>query len=121
MKLTPYALLACLGVVAACSSDITADGTGTPQAIVTSRSITSATKGTQLQFTAFAVDQNNQRMAGALTATSQGPAATLDSVVYVPELLETRIYVKPVTATATGVIVTVSGHGLTKDVKVIIS
>ena len=123
MKLIPSALLTCLSVIAlaACSSDITAEGSGTPQAIVASRSILATTRGTQAQITAYAVDQNNQRMAGKLDAISAGPAVTIDSVVYVPELLETRVYLKPVSVSSAGVSVTLSGHGLTKDVKITVS
>jgi hypothetical protein len=125
MKFRPYALLACLvlvGTMAACSEDPTAAGSGEPEAIVTTRSLTNQTVGTHFSITAYTLDKNAQRMAGELDAAPNGGNITIDSIVYVHELLETRVFMKAATKTAAaGATVTVSGHGLTKDVTVVIS
>ena len=125
MKLTAYAVLACLvvgGGISACSEDPTATGSGEPEAIVTTRSLTNQTVGTEFSITAYTLDKNAQRMSGQLSAQTNGAGLTLDSTVYVHELLETRFFVKPTAKTGVaGQTVTVSGHGLTKDVTVIAS
>jgi len=124
MKFRSYAMLAIvttMGLVA-CSSDPTDAGSGSPAAIETTRSIVSATKGHGFTVTAFAIDQNAQRMSGALTASSASSLVVVDSAVYVHDLLQTVIYLHGTAATpAAGAIVTVSGHDLTKDVTVKIS
>jgi hypothetical protein len=124
MKLRTLAL-ACLLVTAstsACSNDPTAAGSGEPEVIVATRSLTNVAIGAKTSITAYTLDKNAQRMAGALTATSNGAALVIDSVVYVHELLETRVFFNPVSKTASaGVSFTISGHGLTKDVTVVIS
>jgi hypothetical protein len=125
MKFRPYALLACLvlvGSMAACSEDPTASGSGEPEAIVTTRSLTNQTVGTKFSITAYTLDKNAQRMTGALDATANGAGLHIDSIVYVHEVLETRIFVNALSKTAAaGQTLTVSGHGLTKDVTVVIS
>ena len=124
MKFRPIALLACLTAVmglAACSEDPTESGTGEPEAIVTTLSEAHRSVGASFSITAFAVDKNLKRIAGELTATSTGAAVSVDSVRYVPQLAETRIFLKANTASSAGTNVTISGHGLSKDVKVVIS
>lgn len=123
MKFRTYALVAgALTVIglAACSQDPTGSGSGEPEAIVTNRSEINQTKNASFSVTAYAIDKNDQRMAGKLEAVSNGAAIVVDSVPYVPELLETRVFMKAVGSTASGTTVTISGHGLTKDVKVIV-
>lgn len=123
MKFRSYALIACvLGVaVAGCTSDPTSSGSGVPEAIITNRTVTNQTVGTKFSISAYTIDENAQRMAGALTATSAGAAAVIDSVIYLPELLETRIFVNPTGTSTAGTTITVSGHGLSSDVTVVIS
>ena len=125
MAITAYAVLACLvvaGGLAACSEDPTASGSGEPEAIVTTRSLTNQTVGTPFSITAYTLDKNAQRMAGELAAQPNSGSLTIDSIIYVHELLETRIFIKPTAKTAAaGETLTVSGHGLTKDVTVIAS
>lgn len=123
MKFRSYMLLAAAALVglAACSDDPTSSGSGTPEAIVTSRSITTQTKGTHFSITAYAVDKNLQRMPGELTAAPAGGAVTVDSIRYVHELLETRIFLNAANTSTTGTVVTVQGHGLSKDVKVVVN
>jgi len=124
MKFRPYAMLTALVALvglAACSNDPTAANTGTPEAIVTNRSTTTQTMGTKFTIVAYAIDKNVQRMTGKLDAVSAGSAVTIDSVVYVHEVLETRVFLNLAAKSATGTVVTISGHGLTKDVKIIVS
>jgi hypothetical protein len=124
MKLKHFSLLASLVAVVglgACREDPTEAGTGEPEAIVSTRSESHAAKSAAFSITAFTVDKNLKRIAGPLTATSAGTAVTVDSAVYFPELAETRVFLRTGTAASTGTIVTLSGHGLTKDVKVVVS
>lgn len=126
MKLKLYAMIACLVAsagVAACDEDPTEAGTGEPEAIVTTLSQTTRARNTAFTITAYAVDKNLHRIPGALVATPASAAVTLDSTRYVPELSETRIYLKTgATATpAPGATVTITGQGLSKDLKVIIT
>lgn len=123
MKFRPFALLACLVTVvglSACQEDPTEEGTGVPEAILTSRSEIHTTVGSSTALIAFTVDKNLKRIPGILAATSAGGAVTFDSVKYVPELAETRIFIKANSASTAGTNVTVTGHGLTTDVKVVI-
>ena len=124
MKFRSYAMLAIvttMGLVA-CTKDPTDAGSGQPVAIETTRSLVSATKGTAFTVTAFTIDQNAQRMAGALTANSASSVVVVDSAVYVHDLLQTVFYLHGTAATpAAGGVVTVSGHSLTKDITVKIS
>lgn len=112
---------AMMTMLVACSSDVTSAGSGVAEAIVTSRTLSTQTQGTKFTVTAYAVDQNLQRMPGILVATSAGPAVAVDSTVYVHELLETRVFASAAQKTATGTVITVTGHGLTKDVLVMIN
>ena len=124
MKLRPFALLASLTValgLAACNEDPTAAGTGEPEAIVTTLSEAHRSVGNSFSVVAYAVDKNLKRIAGKLEASSTGAAVTIDSTVYVPELAETRVFMKANSASSAGTNVTISGHGLSKDVKVVIS
>src|SRR5512138_329688 len=105
MKLRTYALLASALAVAglvACSEDPTGSGSGEPEAIVSNRSVVNQTKGATFSVTAYAIDKNDQRMAGKLDAVSNGAAIVVDSVPYVPELLETRVFMKALNSTASG-------------------
>jgi hypothetical protein len=122
MKLRPFALLACALVVglSACREDPTQASTGVPETIVSNRSETHQAVGATFTVTAYVIDKNLQRIPGALTATSAGAAVRVDSAVYDPILTETRVYMKANSASAAGTNVTLAGHGLTKDVKVII-
>jgi hypothetical protein len=123
MKLRPFALLACALVVgssAACREDPTQASVGVPETIVSNRSETHQAVGAAFTVTAYVIDKNLQRIPGALTATSAGAAVRVDSAVYDPILTETRVYMKANSASAAGTNVTLAGHGLTKDVKVII-
>lgn len=124
MKFRPYAMLVALVAVVglpACSKDPTASNTGVPEAIVTTRSLTNQVVGAKFSITAYAIDANVQRMTGKLDASAAGSAVAVDSVIYVHELLETHIFLNPTAKSATGTIITVTGHGLSKDVKVIVS
>ena len=120
MKSRLYALLVLTTTMglAACSEDPAAAGSGKPLSIEANRSLTSAAVGAKFSLTAFAIDENAQRMEGALQASTTGSNIAIDSVIYVRELLETRIYVNPKTTTATGQTITVTGHSLTKDIVV---
>lgn len=124
MNFRPYRMLAALVIavgLAACNDDPTGANTGTPEAIITNRSLTNQTVGTKFSITAYSIDKNVQRMAGKLDATSAGSAVVVDSVIYVSELLETRIFLNAAAKSATGTIITVSGNGLSKDVKVVVT
>lgn len=126
MKLRLFAMIACLAAtagLAACDEDPTAAGVGEPEAIITTLSQTTRAKNTTFTLVAYAVDKNLHRIPGALTATSGGGGVAVDSVVYVPELTETRIYLRTggTAAPAPGIPVTVAGHSLQKDVSVIIT
>jgi ABC-type glycerol-3-phosphate transport system substrate-binding protein len=121
MKVRLFALLACVAMVgmAACSEDPTDAGNLEPSAIVTSVSLTHKTPGTKFQIVAYAIDKNNARLTGALAGSLTGGAVTIDSMPYVPELQETRFFLNAQTPTE-GVTLTITGHGLTKDVTVIV-
>jgi hypothetical protein len=123
MKFTRFALLAVMALVGtvACSDDPTDVGSGEPFAIVTNRSTTTVARNTQFTITAYTIDQNNRRIPGALAASSAGPAVTLDSVVYVQELSETRVFARGVAASANGTDIQFSGQGLTATTKVIVN
>ena len=123
MKFRPLALLACLVTVVgltACQEDPTEEGTGVPEAIVTNRTEIHSGVGTKTTLIAFAVDKNGKRIPGELTAQSGGAAVVIDSIRYVTALAETRIFLNAASASSAGTTVTVSGHGLTTDVTVII-
>jgi hypothetical protein len=123
MKFRPFALLACLVTVVgvtACQEDPTEEGTGVPEAILTNRTEIHTTVGNKSFFTAFTVDRNLKRIPGILSATSAGGAVVIDSVRYLNELAETRIFYNPTAASTAGTSVTVTGHGLSTDVKVVI-
>ena len=122
MKLRPFALLACALVVglSACREDPTSASTGVPETIVSNRSETHQAVNATFTVVAYVIDKNLQRIPGALTATPAGAAVRVDSAVYDPILTETRVYMKALSASAAGTNVTLAGHGLTKDVKVII-
>lgn len=126
MKLKLYAMIACLVAtagVAACDEDPTSEGVGEPEAIVTTLSQTTRARNTAFTITAFAVDKNLHRIPGALTVTPADANVIVDSTRYVPELSETRLYLKTgaTAVPAPGATVTVTGQGLTKDLKVIIT
>ena len=123
MKFRPFALLACLVTVVgvtACQEDPTEEGTGVPEAILTSRTEIHATVGSKQTLIAFTVDKNLKRIPGILAATSAGGAVVIDSVRYVDELAETRVFLSAASASTAGTNVTVTGHGLSADVKVVI-
>lgn len=119
MKFRPFALLACALVVGltACREDPTEANVGVAEAIITTRSETTVAKGGTVSVQAYVVDKNLQRIPGPLTATPAGAGVTIDSVTYVPELTHTLIFVRAGQA-AGSTNITISGHGLTKDVKV---
>lgn len=121
MRFRPFALLAALTIVAttACSEDPTEPGNQEPLAIVTNFSQVVRAPGTKFTITAYAIDKNNARLTGRLDATASGGAIAIDSMPYFPELQETRLFVHAISATD-GATVTVSGHGLTKDVIVVV-
>lgn len=125
MKLKHYAMIALLAGtagLAACDEDPTAAGVGEPEAIVTTLSQTSRARNTAFTIIAYAVDKNLHRIPGALSVTPS-PGVTVDSTKYIPELTETRLYLRTggTAAPAPGVTVTIQGHNLTKDLKVIIT
>ena len=122
MKFRPFALLAFVATVGlvACSDDPTDEGAGEPFAIVTERSETHIAVGGQRAITAWAIDVNNRRIPGALEATVAGPAVTLDSVVYVAPLAETRVFARGAAESAAGTDITLTGHDLTTTIKVIV-
>lgn len=119
MKFKSTALLACALVVGltACQEDPTEANVGVPEAIVATRAETNLAKGGTVSVQAYVVDKNLQRIPGALTATAAGTGVTIDSVKYVPELTHTLIFIRAGQA-AGSTNVTLSGHGLTKDIKV---
>lgn len=121
MRLRAFALLACVAVVGmtACSEDPTEPGNQEPSAIVTNFSTTVRTVGVQFTITAYAIDKNNARIPGVLSGSSAGTAVRVDSVPYFPELQETRFFLTTVEATE-GTDLTVTGHGLTKSVTVVV-
>ncbi|MGQ0814542.1 MAG: hypothetical protein ACT4O1_08750 [Gemmatimonadota bacterium] len=122
MKLRPIALLACALVVglSACREDPTEANVGDPEAIVTNRSQTTQTVGAAFTVTAFTVDKNLQRIPGQLAAAVVGAGVSVDSAIYDPILTETDIFLRA-TARTTDAVMTVTGHGLSKDVKVIVN
>jgi hypothetical protein len=121
MKLTRLAALAAIALTA-CDSDPTNDGAGDPFAIVTNRSQTTVARDVQFTLTAYTIDRNNRRIPGALTATSAGPAVSLDSVVYVQELSETRVFARGVAASAQGTDIHFAGQaGLSATTRVIVN
>lgn len=123
MKFRPFALLACAALVvglSACQEDPTEGNVGVPEAIIADRSETHRSAGTAFTITAYVVDKNLQRIPGKIEAAPAGAAVTVDSAIYDAVLTQTRIYLKANAAT-TGTNVTLSGHGLTKDVSVVIS
>ena len=122
MKLTRFAVLAVVALVGAvaCEEDIT--GGGEAFAIVTNRSQQTVARNTQFSITAYTIDSNNRRIPGALTAAAAGPALSLDSVVYIQELSETRIFARGTAVSAApGTDITISGHNLTATSKVIVN
>lgn len=124
MKFRPTALFACAilaTTLAACTKDPTSSGSGVAETIVLNRSTTNRSVGEKFSIIAYSVDKNIQRMAGKLDATSAGPAIVIDSVIYLPELLETRVFLNAAAKSASGTFITVSGHGLSADVKVVVS
>ena len=120
MKFRPFALLAFVATVGlvACADEIT--GNGEPFAIVTDRSELTLAEGNQQAIRAYVIDQNNRRIPGALTALPAGPAGTLDSVVYIAPLAETRVFARGAAPSAAGTDITIQGHSLTTTVKVIV-
>lgn len=122
MKFRSFALLACALVVGltACQEDPTEAGVGAPEAIIANRAETHLAKGGTFTVEAYVVDKNLARIPGALTATASGAGVSIDSVVYINELTVTRVFVRA-GQTAGETNVTISGQGLTKDVKVVIS
>ena len=123
MKFRPFALLAFVATVGlvACSDDPTETNNGEPFAIVTTRSETHLAQNAQVAITAYVIDENNRRIPGALTASSAGPAVTVDSAVYIPELAQTLVWTTARADSAAGTDVTISGHNLTTTVKVIVN
>jgi hypothetical protein len=124
MKLTRFAVLAVIALVGAvaCEEDITSNGdSGEPFAIVANRSQLTVTRNNQFTITAYTIDANNRRVPGELTAVAAGPAVQLDSVKYVQELSETRIFTRGITVNAAGTDVVISGHGLADTVLVIVN
>ena len=121
MKFRPFALLAFVATVGlvACDDDPTSENAGNPFAIVTDRSETHLSVNGQRSITAYAIDENNRRIPGILSAVPAGPAVTLDSVVYIAPLAETRVFARGASATA-GTDITISGHNLTTTVNVIV-
>lgn len=125
MKLKHFAMIALLAGtagLAACDEDPTSSGVGEPEAIVTTLSQTSRARNTPFTITAYAVDKNLHRIPGALSVTPS-PGVTVDSTKYIPELSETRLYLRTggTAAPAPGVTVKVQGHSLEKDIQVIIT
>ena len=122
MKLRPFALLACLTTfvaLGACEEDITAEG-GTAEAIVTDYSERHVALNAKATIVAYTIDSNFARIPGQLAAASAGPAVVVDSVRYDPQVQETQIFIRAASASAAGTDLTVTGHGLTKTVKIII-
>jgi ABC-type glycerol-3-phosphate transport system substrate-binding protein len=113
------ALVAAMGTVA-CSDDPASVGAGDPELIVTTRSQTSVARNTPFTVTAFTIDASNRRVPGVLEANAAGPAVAIDSVRYVPELSETRVFARG-TAATTGTDITFRGHGLTATTTVIVN
>lgn len=122
MKFRPFALLAFVAATGliACSEDPTEAGDGQPLAIITNRSETTLARNAQFTIVAYTIDQNNRRIPGQLSATPAGSAVAVDSVRYVPELIETRVFIRGVSASSAGTDVTITGHNLTATTKVIV-
>jgi hypothetical protein len=121
MKFKPFALLACLTLaLAACADDPTNEGSGEAEAIVVSHSQRTIALNSRATITAYAIDRNFARIPGQLTATSAGPAVVVDSVKYDANVQETQIFIRAAQASSAGTDLTISGHNLTKTVKVII-
>lgn len=124
MKFTRFALLAVVALVGtvACEKDITSEDRGEPFAIVTNRSQQTVTRDLPFSITAYTIDQNNRRIPGALSAASAGPALSVDSVVYIQELSETRVFARGTAVSAAGTDITITGpSGLTATTKIIIN
>jgi hypothetical protein len=121
MKLTRFAVLAVIALVGAVACEEDISGVGEPFAIVANRSQITLAQNGQFTITAYTIDQNNRRVPGELTAVAAGPAIQLDSVRYIQELSETRIFTRGVSASAAGTDLTISGHGLADTVLVIVN
>lgn len=94
--LTSLAPLTAVLVPAACSEDPTSSGSGAPFAIVSSRATTSQVVGVQFQVVAQAVDRNRTPLPRPVDVTpSSANALRVDSVRYLRELQESRVYVTP--------------------------
>jgi hypothetical protein len=105
--------------LSACREDPTEANVGAPEAIISNRSETHQAVGATFTITAYTVDGNLQRIPGALTATAAAGAVTVDSAVYDPILTETDFYLRA-NGASEGATVTLQGHGLTKDVTVVV-
>lgn len=126
MRLGKYmrllSLVAALAVInSACSEDPTDEGRGDAFAIVTNRSSTEQGVGSEFTVTATVVDRLGTPLPIAVAATSSVPTSvTVDSTVFVPELQETRFYLRslevnaavPVVLTAAALTDTVEVHVL---------
>lgn len=123
MKFKPFALLAFVATVGlvACDEDPTDEGRAEPFAIVANRSQATVARNAPLTITAYTIDANNRRVAGELTASPAGSQVVIDSIRYISELTETRIFVRGVAASAAGTDVTITGHGLSTTTKVIVN
>jgi hypothetical protein len=120
MKLTRFAVLAVIALVGAVACEEDISGVGEPFAIVANRSQITLAPNNQFTITAYTIDRNNRRVPGELTAQAAGPAIQFDSVRYIQELSETRIFTRGVSIDSVGTDITIQGHGLTDTVRVIV-
>jgi hypothetical protein len=113
----------CIGLIGltlvGCKNDPFADTVENAAAIETSRSVTFQSVGGTFSITGVLLSPLRNRIPTQLEVTSSNPASLrLDSVVYFPELRETRAYATPIRLDTTGVTLTFSGGGITEAVVV---
>jgi hypothetical protein len=106
------------GISAACSDDPTDEGSGDAFAIVTNRSSTEQGAGSAFTLTATVVDRLGTPLPIQVVATSGVPTSVVvDSTRYVPELQETRFYLRSLAVNA-AVPVVLTAEMLTDTVEV---
>jgi len=113
-SLTPLVAVAAL---AACDDSPTSEGAGDAFAIVSNRATTRQVVGVQFQVAAQTVDRGNTPLPSAIEVTPSGASLRIDSVRFLSELQESRIYVTPVSMDTTAYLV-LSAGGVQDTVRV---
>ena len=110
-------------LLAGCSKDPTDEGSGDPFALVTDYVSTTRAAGTSFVLGVKVIDRHNSPLQEEVTVTTADAATVaVDSVRFRTELAETRAFLRAIKASAAaGVTLTVTGGGLTQEVKVIVN